>query len=176
MSNMKVRRLVPAEAPAYRELMLKAYAEHPDAFTSSHAERASLPLEWWQSRLGIVSEPRDVVLGAFADDRLAGVAGISFESREKARHKATLFGMYVLPAYRHKGCGRALVLAALAHARSRDGIMLVQLTVTDGNDSARLLYEDCGFVRFGLEPFAVAVGSTFVSKIHMWRKLDSIPQ
>jgi hypothetical protein len=31
-------------------------------------------------------------------------------------------------------------------------------------------------VRFGLEPFAVAVGSTFVSKIHMWRKLDSISQ
>jgi ribosomal protein S18 acetylase RimI-like enzyme len=82
----------------------------------------------------------------------------------------------VLPAYRQKGRGRALVLAALAHARSRDGVMLVQLTVTDGNDSARLLYEDCGFVRFGLEPFAVAVGSTFVSKIHMWRKLDLIPQ
>ena len=173
---MNVRRLVPAEAPAYRELMLKAYAEHPDAFTSSHAERAGLPLEWWQSRLGVGSESRDIVLGAFSDERLAGVAGISFDSREKARHKATLFGMYVLPPCRHNGCGRALVLAALAHARSRDGVILVQLTVTEGNDSARLLYEQCGFVRFGLEPFAVAVGSRFVSKIHMWRKVDSISQ
>ena len=36
-----------------------------------------------------------------------------------------------------------------------------------GNTGARLLYERCGFVQFGLE-LAVAVGSSFVSKVHMW--------
>ena len=47
---MKVRRLVPEQAAEYRALMLEAYEAHADAFTSSVAERAALPLDWWQSR------------------------------------------------------------------------------------------------------------------------------
>jgi len=39
--------------------------------------------------------------------------------------------------------------AALEHAKARDGVILVQLTVTQGNDSAQALYERCGFVRRG---------------------------
>jgi hypothetical protein len=39
---MHIRRLVPADAAAYRELMLVAYARHPDAFTSTAEERAVL--------------------------------------------------------------------------------------------------------------------------------------
>ncbi|TFW00616.1 GNAT family N-acetyltransferase, partial [Oxalobacteraceae bacterium OM1] len=31
---MNVRRLLPADAAAYRERMLAAYEAHPDAFTS----------------------------------------------------------------------------------------------------------------------------------------------
>jgi ribosomal protein S18 acetylase RimI-like enzyme len=171
-----IRRLVPANAAAYRELMLEAYERHPDAFTSSVSERAALPLSWWEARLSEEPEASDVVLGAFAEDRLAGVAGLSFEIREKARHKATLFGMYVPSAFRQRGLGHSLVLAALEHARSRPAIKLVQLTVTHGNVAAQALYERCGFLQFGLEPYAVAVGAGFVSKVHMWCKLEGQAQ
>ncbi len=101
-----------------------------------------------------------------------GVAGLSFETREKANHKATLFGMYVPSEFRHRGVGRELVLAALEHAKGRRRVKVVQLTVTDGNAAAQALYEHCGFVQFGLEPFAVAVGEQFVSKVHMWCNLE----
>ena len=157
-----------ADAPAYRVLMLEAYEQHPDAYTSSLAERAALPLSWWESRLAEDPQPRELVVGAFRDEQLAGVAGMSFETREKARHKATLFGMYVRPRFRKGGLGRRLVEAALDEARAREGVKLVQLTVTLGNDTAQLLYERCRFVTFGIEPFAVAVGVEFVSKVHMW--------
>lgn len=153
--------------------MLEAYERHPDAFTSSVTERAALPLSWWESRLADEPEPRELVIGAFRDGQLAGVAGMSFETREKARHKATLFGMYVLPRFRHGGVGRALVGAVLDETRARDGIKVVQLTVTRGNDAAQLMYERCGFVTFGIEPFAVAVGPVFVSKVHMWCALGA---
>ena len=165
---MNIRRLVPTDAPAYRALMLEAYQHHPDAFTSSVAERTALPLAWWESRLQLAPLALEVVFGAFRNERLAGVAGLSFESREKARHKATLFGMVVPPEFLQGGVGRQLVLAALEHAKGRDGVKLVQLTVTHGNTAAQALYERCGFVPFGLEPFAVAVGDEFVSKVHMW--------
>jgi ribosomal protein S18 acetylase RimI-like enzyme len=168
---VSIRRLRPVDAIAYRRLMLEAYEAHPDAFTSTASERAALPMSWWESRISDAPLAREVVFGAFDGDRMAGAAGLSFETREKARHKATLFGMYVPPELRHRGIGRALVVSALDHARSRRDVMLVQLTVTEGNASAQALYERCGFVRFGLEPLAVAVGSTFVSKAHMWCNL-----
>ena len=169
---MNIRRLIPADVAAYREMMLDAYALHPDGFTSSVAERSALPVSWWESRLSGEADASELVLGAFQSNVLSGAAGLSFETREKARHKATLFGMYVPSEHRSRGIGRALVMAALGEARRRRGTRLVQLTVTDGNVAAQSLYASCGFVPFGLEPFAVAVGDGFVSKSHMWCDLS----
>jgi GNAT superfamily N-acetyltransferase len=106
------------------------------------------------------------------DGTLVGVVGLSFEHREKARHKATLFGMYVQTSYRGRGLGGQLVDEVLTCAKSRAGVLLVQLTVTEGNRCAQTLYEQKGFVQFGLEPFAVAVGTGFVAKAHMWCQLN----
>src|SRR5213593_3426268 len=161
---LSIKRLTPADAPAYRALMLEAYEKHPDAFTSSVAERAALRLSWWESRVALGGEVPEVVFGAFDEARLAGVAGLSFETREKARHKATLFGMYVPARGRGQGIGRRLVDAGLAFAGSRSGIKVVQLTVTEGNASAEALYRRCGFARFGVEPYAVAVDGGYVAK------------
>ncbi len=175
-----------AHASEYRALMLKAYAQHPDAFTSSPHERETLPLAWWESRLfsgAPGSEAQDDhakerVIGIFVAlpsgaKVLAGVVGVSFETREKARHKASLFGMVVAEPYRRHGLGDQLVAAALALARARKGVRLVQLTVTHGNEPAYALYTRHGFVPFGLEPMAVAVGDRFVAKCHMWCDLQA---
>ena len=165
---MNVQRLSPQHAPAYRALMLEAYAAHPDAFTSTVGERAALPTAWWEARLADGPLPREVVFGATEGSSLQGVAGLSFEPREKARHKATLFGMYVPAVLRGRGVGHGLVTCALDYARARPGVRLVQLTVTHGNAAAERLYRRCGFVEFGLEPHAVFIGDRYVSKLHMW--------
>lgn len=168
---MTTQRLAPPDAAAYRTLMLEAYEHHPDAFTSSAAERATLPLAWWETRVAPGVDASETVFGAWIDGELAGVAGLAVEQREKTRHKSTLFGMYVPQRYRRHGLGRALVAAVLADARRRPATLLVQLTVTAGNAAAQRLYESCGFVAFGTEPFAVRVGDGFVSKVHMWCNL-----
>lgn len=152
--------------------MLEAYAGHPEAFTSTVAERERLPLSWWEGRLSADPAADRIVLGAFEGEELAGVVGLSFERREKVRHKATLFGMYVQPKWRGRGVGGQLVTAALERARQRAGVRVVQLTVTETNAPAVALYEHCGFIRFGVEPMAVAAGSGYVTKLHMWRRLD----
>jgi ribosomal protein S18 acetylase RimI-like enzyme len=162
-----IQRLEPGHAANYRALMLDAYHCHPDAFTSSVAEREALPLAWWQARLSPDPLAAELVLGAFSGSILTGAAGLSFEARDKARHKATLFGMYVPESHRGAGIGQQLVQAALAQARLRPGIRQVLLTVTQGNNAAQGLYERCGFVSFGVEPRAVAVGDGFVNKVHM---------
>lgn len=167
-----IQRLEPGHAAAYRALMLDAYARHPDAFTSSVGQREALPLGWWQARLSSDDQAPEMVLGAFTGDMLTGVAGLSFDLREKARHKATLFGMYVPEMHRGAGAGYQLVQAALAQARLRPGVLQVLLTVTQGNVAAQGLYERCGFEAFGVEPRAVAVGDGFVNKVHMVCRLD----
>jgi len=170
---MIIERLSPSHAETYRVLMLEAYAAHPDAFTSTVAERERLPMAWWEARLSVEPSAKELVLGAFHAGDLAGVVGLSFEQREKVRHKATLFGMYVRPSRRGQGIGRQLVQSALECARERADVLVVQLTVTEGNAPAVALYESCGFIRFGVEPLAVAVRSGYVSKLHMWRRLDA---
>ncbi len=170
---MTVRRLVPADAANYRSLMLEAYTLHPDAFTSSVAERATLPLSWWQARLDASPQAAEVVFGVFHHGALVGAAGLGFETRDKALHKARLFGMVVRPEHRLRGFGAALVRAVLADAREREGVRLVQLTVTEGNAAAQRLYQRFGFVPFGLEPLAVAVGQGHVAKVHMWCDLQN---
>ena len=121
-------------------------------------------------RLEVLLDERadEVVFGAVLQDALAGVVGLSFESRDKVRHKATLFGMAVGSPWRRHGIGGRLVAAALAHARARPPTRLVQLTVTEGNDGARSLYERAGFLAFGVEPCAMQVGGRFLGKVHMW--------
>lgn len=152
--------------------MLEAYSLHPDAFTSSAVERESLPLSWWEQRLAEGDDVNEVVFSCVSNGQLAGVVGLAFDSREKTRHKATLFGMYVSAGFRNLGLGGKLMNHALAYAKARPGILLVQLTVSEGNRAALTLYERSGFVQFGCEPYAIAVGKSFVSKIHMWHRLS----
>lgn len=157
-------RLQPIHAELYRACMLQAYAEHPDAFTSTPEERAALPLSWWQQRLRTEPLADEIVWGVMQDEALCGVVGLSFETRHKIKHKAHLFGMYVRPPWQGQGWGRALVNAALQHARTREGVRLVQLSVTDTNATAIALYTACGFTPYGLEQNAVAVTEGYVDK------------
>ncbi|MGY2376976.1 N-acetyltransferase family protein [Pseudomonas sp. SDO524_S393] len=165
---MIIRTLEVDDAVAYRALMLEAYGAYPQAFTSSVAERAAMPLTWWEKRL---NNPLDRLLGAVEGDELVGIVGLAFEPREKARHKVTLFGLYVNAAHQHRGLGRRLVEAALEEACKQPRLKVIQLTVTAGNDAAFALYQRCGFIQYGLEPLAVRVGVDYFDKIYMWREL-----
>jgi ribosomal protein S18 acetylase RimI-like enzyme len=113
------------------------------------------------------------VLAVIHDETIMGVVGLAFNQREKARHKVSLFGMYVPDAYQHRGLGRQLVNVALTCASLRPQARLIQLTVSEHNRAAVRLYEQGGFVAFGVEPLAVATGDGFISKVHMWRLLPN---
>ncbi|WP_285429652.1 GNAT family N-acetyltransferase [Pseudomonas sp. fls2-241-R2A-110] len=165
---MWIERLDASHALDYRALMLEAYDLHPQAFTSSVRERATMPLSWWESRL---TGKLEVVFGAFEEGKLVGIVGLAFEPRQKAWHKATLFGMYVSGKVRQRGLGYRLVQTALAEAQNHERLKLIQLTVTAGNEAAFNLYQRCGFIQYGLEPMAVRVGEDYFDKIHMWREL-----
>ncbi len=151
----------------YRSLMLQAYQNDADAFTSTPAERELLPDAWWKNRLSS-DDGLFLTVGAVDEDELVGVVGIEFTDRTKTRHKARLVGMYIRPAYRGKGLGKKLLDVVIRKARERAVVQVLLLTVTQGNTDAVKLYQSAGFKSFGSEPKAIYSSGKFYSKEHMW--------
>lgn len=170
---MHITRLYPDDAAAYQQLMLQAYAQSPEAFTSSYAQRAALPLAWWAARLTDTPNNMDVVMGCWTRPhaqapKLVGVAGITFNTGDKTLHKAHVFGMYVHPEHRQHGIAHQLLRTVIHHALLSPHITILQLTVTQGNQAALNLYQRHGFIAYGLEPMAVIQGAGYLDKVHMF--------
>jgi RimJ/RimL family protein N-acetyltransferase len=168
---MTIIALTAQHALQYRDLMLHGYEHAADAFTSTPQERAELPLSWWAER---IADPQGlgIAFAAMDEDRLVGTVALEFSSKPKTRHKAHLIGMYLLPSHRGHGLGRKLVDKALAHAAQQPGVLVVTLTVTEGNTPAVALYEAAGFRAFGVEPMAIRTPSGFKAKVHMWKEIS----
>jgi ribosomal protein S18 acetylase RimI-like enzyme len=69
--------------------------------------------------------------------------------------------MYVIPKRRHHGVGRALLAYVLDYARALDGLEDLTLAVTAGNEAARNLYLEAGFIPYGVEPHYIRVGTQY---------------
>ncbi|MFC0408432.1 GNAT family N-acetyltransferase [Roseomonas elaeocarpi] len=166
VSSVTIRRLVAADAEAFRVLRLAALQGAPDAFGSSPEEAPDL--DGCRARLA----PPNTVFGAFHRDApasgappgeagpqgegtLRGMAGFSRNTGLKQRHKGFLWGVWVDPVLRGTGTGRALVEAVIARARGE--VEALQCTVTTGNAVARALYQRLGFVPYGIERRALRV-------------------
>ena len=166
---MAIELLDHSHARAYRQLMLEAYALHPEAFVSTIAQREKLPLSWWESQL---DDELSALFGAFVDSRLAGIIGLAFEPWEDARHKATLFGLYVPQVFRGQGLGEHLVQAVLSLAEQEPEIKVIQLTVSANSPAALALYKRCRFEQSGLEDCAIRVGEAYYDRVHMRRLVN----
>jgi GNAT superfamily N-acetyltransferase len=167
---MQIRRLEISDAPVYRELRLRGLRDHPDAFTSSFEEENVRSAAETEKRLSPTSDT--VMWGAFVEGTLAGVVGMTRETRLKNRHKATLVAMYVAPEYGGQGLGLALVQTVIQAAKAAKVELLI-LTVTDTNRQAAALYARAGFASFGVEPDAIRVNGVPFGKQHMYLQLTS---
>ena len=116
---MHISTLTAANAAAYRALMLEAYEQAPDAFTTTAAERRAEPESWWVKRIGS-ADGLATSFGAWQGDNLVGTVALEYSAKPKTRHTVLVLGMYVQPSQRGNGVGLALMKAAIA-AASRSG-------------------------------------------------------
>jgi ribosomal protein S18 acetylase RimI-like enzyme len=148
VGRVSIRKLDAADSAAFRRLRLESLDQAPEAFASSMAEEAALSEDEFAARLD-----RNVVVGAFLDDELVGMAGFYTLERIKTRHKGHVWGVYVAPQARRIGLGRQLMDAILGHA---SGVVeRIDLSVTATNEPACRLYESLGFETYGLEKQAL---------------------
>lgn len=159
---MEIRELTEADAAPYRALRLRALREDPEGFGTTYEEAAARPLDHTASRLRATAESDDdVTLGAFAGNMLIGMVTLIREEGAKDRHKAMIFAMYVAAEERGRGVGRALMEAAIAHARQIAGLEQLHLAAVTTNAPARHLYRALGFVPYGTELRALKQGDHY---------------
>ena len=172
-SSAVVRALTLADAEVFAALRAQAIAEEPLSFMSGPDDDRAASIDFVRRTL---DDPTQAVFGALvecAEQRpaLVGIVGILREPRRKRAHHASLWGLYVAPSHRGRSVGRALMNAALAWARSIDGIEYVDLAVSDWNRPALRLYEDLGFIVWGTEADALRAGDSVVADHHMTLRL-----
>ncbi|HVY60236.1 MAG TPA: GNAT family N-acetyltransferase, partial [Planctomycetota bacterium] len=70
----------------------------------------------------------------------------------KFAHRAKVWGVFVEPARRGRGLGKAVMASAIELARGWPGVDYVDLGVSENAPAARRLYEALGFREWGREP------------------------
>ena len=162
--QLNIRRLHAADATALVALRREALEAEPLAFGASVGDDHALMLD--SVRIFLDDHAEQSVFGQFDGADLVGMVGLVRASKVKQRHKATIWGMYVAPRARNKGIGRALLDAAIQHAREW-GVDQAHLSVTDTAPAAGRLYERAGFRRWGQEPRSLHWKGRFVDEYHL---------
>ena len=142
---MRITRLGPEDAAAYRLLRLESLREDPLGYASAHEDEAEQPLDWFAATLA-----RDAVFVASGDAiDLVGMAGFRVDAMHRRRHGGYIWGMYVRRSHRGQGLGAPLIEAAIAHAGGH--VTMLQLAVGAANPAAVRLYTRAGFTIYGTE-------------------------
>lgn len=142
---MRIRRLLPEDAAAYRALRFESLRLDPLGYASALEDEAEHPLEWFARTLASSA----VFVAADGAGDWGGMVGFRADAMHRRRHVGYIWGMYVRRALRGQGVGAALMQAAIAHAR--DEVSILHLAVGAANPSAVGLYERSGFRIYGTE-------------------------
>ncbi len=163
-----IRPLTTADLDAFMAIRLDSLKLNPEAFGAAFEEG----LEREQTCISLSKKnEEDFILGYFEENQLKGIIGFMRESRQKKRHKAFVWGVFVYPDCRHKGIGQQLMQACLQRAEKLEGLEQINLSVTNRAGQARQLYERLGFQVWGTEVKSLKVKGEYLDEIHMVKML-----
>jgi GNAT superfamily N-acetyltransferase len=132
-----------ADWPLLKALRLAALSDSPTAFGSTLARESAWTDDEWRDRALLLTTPEQgVIFVSGTPDRPLGIAS-GRRDVEKA-DIAHLHSMWVAPAARGTGLGRALAGSVIDWARGL-GFARLSLSVTLGNLPAERLYRSLGF-------------------------------
>jgi putative acetyltransferase len=122
------------------ELVRTLFREYADSLG------VDLSFQGFDEELAALPAGYDLVLVAFRDEEPAGCVGVRALDRTTCEMKR----LYVRPAARGTGLGRALAVHAIEHARAL-GYDRIRLDTLPTMAAARFLYRELGFVE--IEPY-----------------------
>jgi ribosomal protein S18 acetylase RimI-like enzyme len=106
--------------------------------------------EYWHSIRPALQSGSRLLLAAYSDDGIVGSVQMNFPPCPNARHRAEIQKLFVAPALRGQGVGRALMIAIHDGARERGRSLLLLNTRHRG--PAEGFYKDLGYREIGVIP------------------------
>ncbi len=162
--GIEVRRLTPTDTEAYVTTRQRMLREEPWSFGSSPSD--DLDREWQRAR-DMLGDEDWACIAAMSGDAIVATARLFRTTRPKQAHAASIVSVWTDPAYRGRGLGRRVLLAAIDTARGWPGIDLIELSVSERSEPALKLYESLGFKRWGVQPDAMRVGGESAAEHYM---------
>lgn len=168
MTGVRLRRLRGDDAREYVRLRREMLLDTPHAFASSPEDDLASDEVETRRRL---DESENAVFGAWEGETLVASAGVYRARHLKAAHRATVWGVYVSPAWRGRGVGEAVMRGAIEVARSWPGVEVLGLSASVRSLDAVRLYERMGFERWGIEPDAMRIAGESVDEVYLQLRL-----
>ncbi len=109
--------------------------------------------------------PGGLLIVVVDGERVVGSLSVTRIKYSKGEHRAYV-GLGMLPEYRGKGVGRAMLEEAQGWARSQ-GVRKLSLEVIASNKRAVALYRSFGFVEDGVNRRHFKIKGRYVDNIHM---------
>ena len=167
-----LRTLTHSDVSQFRELRLAGLRESPAAFGQTAEEFEQMSEQELAAWIGPTQDK--FIVGAFDElSKLVGIIGVNRQSRERIRHKAVIWGVYVTPECRGQGISKSLLKRLIDDIGQIPGLQQLQLCVATSQGAAESLYRSTGFQEFGIEPRALRVDDRFVDELHMWMPLGA---
>ena len=161
---ISITRLSADRWEEYRKIRLEGLKMEPLAFSSSVADEEKAPESLWKERISNH-------IFAQKGSEVVGVIGLLFRPRQKQKHIADIFGLFVKREFRGIGIGDLLLKEAIKIASFREGIMKIELGVIEDQKAAIALYEKNSFQRVGKLSRELQVNGKFHDEILMERLL-----
>jgi RimJ/RimL family protein N-acetyltransferase len=162
LHHVRVRRSVPADAPAIVEAIESICAEGIYFQTDTF-----VPDRHWETVLHRPESAPHLLLAVaeYNKEIIGTVRLFSSMSDSKDRHVAEL-GIFVLDPHRERGVGRRLLAYALDWAANQ-GLKKITLSVFSDNTRAIRLYKSVGFTLEGTRKMQYNVRGVYVDEILM---------
>ncbi len=168
--SIVVREAIVSDAHQFRELRLDALQDSPIAFPADYTVNINHLMSFWENRLK--SDETGTIFFAEHENQLIGMTGIRRGELPKTKHSATIWGVYVRPAWRGFRIAESLIEACIRWAKSKD-VNIVKLGVTAASTSAVRCYQRCGFIIYGTEPRGIFYNGQYYDGYLMYRSLDN---
>lgn len=166
MKNIEIRRLRPEEMDHWFTMRIESLNDSPSAFLASPEIELAQGVEFFRSRMRDGGDD-NIIFACFEGEQIVGSVGLYRESPPKARHKATIWGMYVRPEYRQKAIGKKLLQAAIDFGRDTLKLRKIDLSVESSREVAKRLYVSLGFQTWGHEELAMNINGQFFAEDYM---------
>jgi RimJ/RimL family protein N-acetyltransferase len=172
--NFEIKQAGYFDKDLMKQLMVEGLIKDPSAFTVAEKEYSLQSEIWWNNylssyMLGIDSK----LFFGYEDNNLIGMIGVVFPGRERQKHTAWIYWVWLKSEFRGKGYGKKMIQHSVDVAFERTNVIKINLQVVSSQEKAIMLYKKIGFVESGSQKKEIFLDNEYLDFISMEKFRDN---